>query len=743
MSQQIANLSSQPPVDLDGRVVSANAYGKGEEGGLFAFDLRTILAAVRRNLVPLAVIIATFLGLGLLFLLLSVPQYVATSRVLVEQEAEEIIEGSSTVNTSYQDADRYLRTQVDILRSLSLAQRVVESQGLAQDAAFFAAVGMEYPVESEIDTSVLGPEGIDGLRSRLAIEAIQGNMSVSLPMDSRLIAISFESADNVLSANIANAIARNYVDANLARKFDSSAYARQFLAQQLADARDKVEESERNLNQYSRQAGLIRVTGQSENGERETTLSVANETLQQLNAAASSATAARIAAEDRWQTIANRPATSVPQVLQNSAVQNLLVQRASVEAKLAEERSRHLDEHPNVQSLEAQLARLNGQIEEVGASIKRSVQLDYQAALDAEQSLTARVEALRAQALNEQDRGVQFNLLRRVAETDRALYNTLLTRFNELSATAGAASNNVSVVDLAEPPMAPSSPNIPLTILVSLLLGLGAGGAFVLMREIFDDALRTPDEVERRLGLPLLGLVPRMADEDLKEGLEDPKSSISEAYQSLVTNIRYSTAGGIPRSLVVTSSQASEGKTTTSQTLAREFAKLGHRTLLIDADMRRPTLHKILPNREQEGFTAVLAGEKTLSEVVVASDVDNLSYMSALPIPAAPSALLASADLQKLMNELSREYDTVIFDSPPVLGLSDAPAISAQMDAVLMVVDATKARSKSAKSAYRRLEMVNAPVIGAILTKFEANKAGGEYDYYNSDYYTYGDDAAK
>ena len=714
------------------------ANGTAGEGEVVEFDLHVIYTAIRRNLLWIAAIIGACLGLGVVATLLSVPQYIATSSVLVEQETEKIIEESTSNAGGYQDADRFLRTQADIIGSQALAIRVVESEGLAENPDFFTALGAEYPTEETIEGEPLGPDGLPGLRRSVATQLLLENLEVNLPPQSRLIEVSFESSEPGISAAIANAVATNFVESNLARKFDSSAYAREYLSQELADARSKLEQSERDLNQYSRAAGLIRVSGQGQNADRETTLSVTNDTLVQLNAAANAAAADRIGAENRWRNVANVSPLSIPQVLTNQAVQQLLAEKAKVEAALAEERTRHLDEHPDVQALEAQLGGIDQQIAAVGQSIKRSIRLEYESARDREESIRSRVTNIRGEALNEQDRGVQYNLLKRVAETDRALYNTLLTRFNELSATAGAASNNVSIVDIAEVPRKPDSPKPMLNMLLALLGGFVLSGLFVAGREILDDVVRSPTDVEDKLGLPLLGMVPNAENDDISEDLEDPKSAASEAYQSLVTNLRYSSADGIPKTILVTSSQQGEGKSTTSLQLAREFARLNRRTILIDADLRRPTLHRQLPGGQTvEGLTALLAGEKTIDQAAVPSGTPNLDYITALPIPPAPSALIATADIAGLVETLAKTYDHIIVDAPPVLGLSDAPTFAAIIHSTILVIDASKGRAGGVKSAMRRLELVNATIIGAVLTKFDPQQAGSAYSYYGSGYYTY------
>lgn len=718
-------------------------YADGNDSG-FGIDVSTIIAAVRRNLIWIIAIIALAMGAGIAITLLMTPRFVATATVLIEQQADQIIEGAETQPTvAYQDTERFLQTQLDIVRSRSLVQKVVENESLADDPAYFDAFNADMPTEADLAGSrYVGADGLRQLRQNAATGLLLDNMNVSLPIDSRLVSIGVETTSPAMSARLANAIAENYIASNLSRKFDSSAYAREFLAQQLEEARNKLAESERELNTYSRAAGLIRTSSQGNGSDSEATLSVTNSTLVQINEAANDATAQRIAAEQEWQSIANSPLLSIPQVLSSNAVQNLIRLRSQAQAELAEERARHLDDHPTVQALQAQVEQYNEQINEVANSIKRAVRTQYQSALEREQSLRAQVDRLRGVALDEQDRGVQYNVLQRVAETNRSNYDTLLERFNELNATAGAASNNISLVDRAEVPNDPSSPNLPLNMAMALMAGLALAGGFVFVREHFDDVIRSPEDVERKLGMPLLGLIPRAEDDAaLAEAKDDRKSAISEGYHSLVTNLFYATSQGLPKTMMITSSQAAEGKTTTSTTVATYLARLGRRVVLVDGDLRKPTLHKrILNDSEQLGLTEVLSGRSTLDQVIVAGDEPNLSYVSALPIPPDPSLLLGSPRLDAVIEDLSERFDVVIIDCPPILGLSDAVAWSTKVDGVLLVIDATKGHRGAIKAGQRRMQLVGAPVLGAVLSKFDPDAAGGSYSYYGYDYYAYGDD---
>lgn len=723
----------------------ASEGGNGGADEFLAIDLRRILALLRRNALWIAGIVVAAVALGLVSTLLMTPYYTARSSVLIEQQADKIIASDDlTPAASYQDADRFLQTQVDVLNSRALAQRVVQAENLATRPDFFTDVGERYPETDDLPSGAKGDAALANYRQDKAIEYLQNHLSVDLPRESRVVSISFKSASPALSAQIANSIADRYIESNLNRKFDSSSYARNFLAQQLQDARVKLEQSENELNRYSRAAGLIRVAGQGTNADKETTLSVTNDSLVQANAAASQATADRAAAEDQWKAIEGVAPLSVPQVLSNQAMQNLIQQKTAAEGQLAAERARHLDDYPTVKALQSQVARIDGEINALGAGIKRSVYLNYKAARDKEDTLRAEVAAIKGDALNEQDRGVQYNILKRVAETNRALYDTLLQRYNELSATAGATSNNVSIVDRAEIPQKPSSPNLIKNLAVAGLLGLILAALFVFIRDQFDDVVRSPLDLEAKLGLSMLGLVPSVQDTDGQTALDavrrDPKAPVSEAYVSLVTNLTYSTPHGTPKSLVVTSAQAAEGKSTTAFAIALDLARLGRKVLLIDADMRRPTLHSMKDGKGARGLSDILSGNGSLSDVLMLSDDDErLQFVTAGPRPPEPSLLLAGSRFASLLGEAGELFDFVVVDSPPMLGLSDTATIAAHAAAVLFVVDATQGHRGAAKSAIRRLHLVRANVIGAVLTKFDPKAAGGNYSYYGYDYYSYGD----
>jgi capsular exopolysaccharide synthesis family protein len=569
------------------------------------------------------------------------------------------------------------------------------------------------------------------------------NLSVRLPRDSRIVTISYVSNDPALSARIADAYANEFIGANIDRKFDSSSYARTYLEGQLKDAKARLEVSERAVNAYAREAGIIR-TGDGEveslggKSKVDRGSSVTNSSLAQLNAAANEATAKRIEAEGRWQAVSSGPLLSSPLVLQNSTVVTLLSDRARVEAELSQDRARHLEDYPSVRARVAQLAAINQQLNSVAGNVRNSVRSEYQAALGTERALKAQVERLKGETMAEQDRTVQYNLLAREADTNRQLYEGLLERYKTLNAIAGVSLSNVSIIDNAQVPKAPSSPNLFKNLLVGLIIGMGLAALVVFFKDQFDDAIRVPEDIEAKLTLTLLGVVPQSPTGEPEVALLDPKSPISEAYNSLRGSLLYSTAEGLPQILLVTSAQASEGKTTSSYAIASGFARMGKNVLLIDADLRRPSLHKRLDLPNERGLSSLLTSHDPLAGAVTRSGQDYLSLLVAGPIPPSPTELLSTARIEEILQEAAGQFEVIIVDSPPILGLADAPLMAALVDGVVFVVEADRSRRGSLKAALRRLRAMRPILLGAVLTKFDPLKAGNRYsEYYGYDYYQY------
>ncbi len=698
-------------------------------------SLRYAMAVLRRNLWLAAAIVALALTIAVALAMLTSPRYTALSTVQINDQSESVlgseIDKSAAANTSW-DVDRFLNTQLDVLRSRGIAERVARKLDLERSERFFAA--RESPPPGSATSAKAKRDQVVGL--------LTGNLSIDLPRETRIVRLAFTSTDAELSALIANTFAEEFVQANLQRRYDSTAYARNFVAEQLAEARTRLEASERDLNAYARNAGLIRTREVSPDGNGggggSAGNSITTSSLLQLNTAANDAEAARVAAEARWLTERNTPLLSSGTVLANSTVQTLMTRRSDVQAQLATARARYLGGHPTIERLETDLDSIDRELNRTAATVRNSVRAQYEAALATERRLQGQVRRLRGDTLAEQDRTVRYNTLAREADTNRSIYDGLLQRFRELNAASGIAVSNLSIIDRADPPSGPSSPNMVKNIALALLAGGGLALLAVFMRDQFDDRIRVPEDVESKIHLTLLGVIPRVAGQTPLSALADPKSAVSEGYNSLRGALLYSTPDGLPKVMVITSAQATEGKTTTSYAIALSMARLGKRVVLVDADMRRPSIHNVSGLSNKRGLSDLLVSRDPAESAIQASGQAQLEVITAGPLPADPTGLLAGPRVAQLLEALAASHDVVIVDSPPVLGLADAPMLAALADGTILVVEADRARRGNLKSALRRLKSFDPLLLGTVLTKFDSSKGGNSYSsYYGDDYYSY------
>jgi capsular exopolysaccharide synthesis family protein len=694
--------------------------------------LRQVLSIARRNLWLIAVIIGIFVLVAVVATMLTTPKYTAAASMEISDKSEQVLGDQLDPNIqqydSY-DADRFLNTQINILKSRALANRVAGRLNLFSDPRFFNAMQVD---RESFQT--------DAERRRGVIELLMTNLDTVLQEDTRIANVRFTSTDPQMSAAIANAFGAEFIQANLQRKFDSSSYARNFVQQQLAQARSRLEQSEQELNAYAREAGLIRTRDPSSK-EGNTSNSVTAASLLQLNQSANEAKAARIAAQAKWSAEQGQPLLSSPAALASPVVQQMMNRRSEVQAQLDEARERYLGDHPTVVRLTSQLNDLDAQLRRAATEARNAVRAEYVAAQTSESSLKAQVSGLEGATMQEQDRSVRYNTLAREADTNRSVYDGLLQRFRELNASAGITASNVSIIDDADPPSKPSSPNPLLNLAIALLLGTLTAAGVVFIKDQLDDRVRVPEEIEEKVGLSLLGVVPDVKDEAPIEALRDPKSVISESYNALRSSLLYSTRHGLPQLMLVTSAQASEGKSTTSYAIARGMALVGKRSLIIDADLRRPSIHRMADLTNAVGLSDILVGGKTAHEAIVPGEVDNFWVLPSGPIPPSPAELLSSPRLVELFQALRGEFDVIVVDSAPVLGLADSPGLSALADGVLLIVESNRGRGGQLKAAVRRLHLMKPTILGAVLTKFDPQAAGNSYStYYQYDYYRYRSD---
>ena len=656
---------------------------------------------------------ATLLGLllGVLATLLTTPLYRSDVTLEVSPPRVEIMnEQNDDQSTQIPNWD-FVATQVGLLRSDSLAQRVAEDLNLAGNPKF-------------ADQSAA-----PAARLRQAARTVSGNLSVEMPEEGQLIQFSYVSDSPQLAAQIANAYADAFINSSLQRRYDSSSYARSFLQRQINKTRGDLEKSERQLVAYAQSEGIIN-TGSGEDGKSGTDGgSLQGQSLVQLNQALADATARRVAAEGAYRAaVAAGPTSDV-----TARARPLRQVRAQLESQYQEKRTLMKPEHPEMVSLRSQITELDRQIarETSNASGSRlnGLQAEYRAALSAEHALRARVAGLKGQVLDLRGRSIQYNIYQREVDTNRALYDALLQRYKEIGVAGGIGAAPVSIVDRADVPASPFKPQLLWNVMVGIVLGGILGVLAALGLEFINDTIRTRADVRNKLGLACLGAIPKRARKvPLLEELEDPTSPTSEAYATVATSLRFSTEQGVPKTMVVTSARAAEGKSSTAVALAHNFARLGKSVLLIDSDLRKPAFRSL---SDSKGLTKLLTSDDQLLEHVTATQYDKLCLLACGPVPPNPADLLASGRFRAIIREASSQFEVVIVDAPPVLGLADAPLIASVCEDVVLVVESGKTRTGAAQEALNRLRATGATILGATLTKSteEASAYGYSYKY--------------
>ncbi len=707
--------------------------GLGETVRSSFFNLRALWAAIYRNRLVMGLIFGGCLGLGVLSILIMPRVYEARSSVQIDQQVAKVLgtEDEQTV-IGGADADRFLQTQVDIIKSRSMAKKVSDSLGLAANDKFLEQMG---------GGPVLGDK--KGKREETVLDTLQKNLDVDLRRNSRVVGILFRSREPALADRVANSYAENFIEGNIQRKFSTSAYSRNFLQKQLALAKERLESSERSLIGYARSAQLIDASsGAKQEWQASGPKSLVTANLVQLNESYAAAAAARSQAKQRWEQARGAALMTLPEVLGNDGMQRLLQRRAELKADFTQLRQRLTPEHPNVSQVGAQVAELDQQIRTFAESIRNSIRNQYLTAERQYMALAAQVTSLKGATLAEQDRSVQYNILQREVDTNRQLYESLLQRFKEVSAEAGVATNNIAMVDLAETPRRPISPKPLLNLALACLAGMGFALFYAIARERLDDAIRNPEDVEVKLHLPLLGVVPEVEGSEPLAELEDTKSGITEAYNSIRTAIELSSNQGLLQSVLVSSSSKGEGKSTTSYALARGFALVGRKVLLIDADLRRPSLHTFLKIRQPDkGLSTVLARSSTLADSILPMGLENAFFLPSGPLPPDPANLFAGNAVDELLVTLAKDYDIVVLDGPPVLALADATELSSAAQATIFVCAAGSAHFGQTRAAVVRLNRAHGHLIGAVVTKYNRRKSGygSHEDYYR---YTYEENPA-
>ncbi|HLZ85450.1 MAG TPA: polysaccharide biosynthesis tyrosine autokinase [Caulobacteraceae bacterium] len=664
--------------------------------------------------------LATALALGAAVTLLTRPIYSARTTLQIDREAEKVVSADEqTPLDNY--SDEFFQTQYGLLRSRALAARVAESQGLTADDGFIRTMTARAPVAG-------GKPLTAEERRQAVIDLLRAHESVTPERGSRLVAVAFGSPEPALSARIANAFAENFIASALDRRFESSSYARDFLEKRLAQVKARLEQSERDLVAYAASQQIIQLPAAGQPNQAEAGPSLAAANLEAFNTALATARADRIKAEQKWRQAQASGGVGLSDILQSPTIQVLSQEHAKLVAEYQDKLRIFKPDYPDLVQLKARVDETERQLAQEAGTIRQSLQAQYEATLANERALASQVDALKSAVLDLRGRSIRYTILQREVDTNRTLYDGLLQRYKEVGVAGGVAANNISIVDRAETPLTPSEPRPLLNMILAALVGVASGVGLAYLREAFDQAIRSPADVEA--DLPLLGAIPFLRSVlDPTAALADARSPMAEAYHALRSALQFSTPDGLPKTLMITSPTPGGGKTTTAFAVAQYVARLGFRVLLVDADLRNPSLRGLMGLEGGVGLTSLLTGAAALKDAVQPTALVNLFVVTAGPPAPNPAELLAGSRLPMLIAEGGAVFDMMVFDGPPTMGLADAPMLGAAVAGCLIVVEAGRTTRSQLRQSLRRMSMAGAHILGAVLTKYRARRDPYGYGY--------------
>jgi capsular exopolysaccharide synthesis family protein len=702
------------------------------------------LAVLHKRRYPALAVFLVVVGWMMIDSYTTVPVYRATARVLIDEENAGL-PGEFRDAFYYQDPEPYLNTQYRILRGRDLGRRVVAKLNLHEVPEFNGQGPRPTPVARLIQTikravtapiRAVWPESNEaipaeeprpdetGVESAL-VDAFLARVTVEPVRGSRLVDVTFEATDPVFAARAVNTLVQEYVNQNLEVRISSLTNQLAWLEAEVKRQQQQLEASERALAEY-RETQDAAALADNQN--------IVISRLNQLSDEATRARTDRIQKQTIWEQVekAGEDRETLSVILQNQMVQSLRARLTDLRRQRAQLLERYFEKHPDVIKINAEIETVEQQYTREIQKAVQNARAEYEAALAREREINQELERQKAAAAALDRKNVDYSILLRTAETNRQMYNDLLRREQELRVIANSRANNVRVVDEAQVPTEPYAPNHRRDWMMALLLGTVLAVGFVFLLDYMDDTIRTPDDVKRRLNLMLLGMVPVVKGERNPLLSGPVPHDFSEAFRSLRTTLVAQSAASGPTLVAVTSAQPLEGKTTTAANVAMALAVGGARVLLIDADMRRPSIHKVMRLSNERGLSQLLAGQARMREVVQRTHDPNLLVITAGRTPSNPSELLASERMRALVTGLETgPFDWIIIDTPPLLAVTDAAVVAPLARRVLFVIGAEMTPWRLAEQAVETLRGSRPEQIYAVLNKvdFARNK------YYYSRYY--------
>ncbi len=667
------------------------------------------------------------------------PVYEAVGRIAVARENNDVLglkgTGGGMLSSDFDDYDYTvaLDTQMKILQSDAVALATAKELQLDKSPAFAS--------KSPNSNDPLAVPSVDPQQEAALMGFVQGGLKLAMVPKTRIIEIHFSNPDPQLAAKVVNTLVQVYVEQNFKTKFDSAMQTSDWLSKQLSDLQLKVETSQEKLVRYQKEKGILGID------EKE---NIVTSKLDELNRELTAAEADRIQKESKYRMTLSGSPELIASVDANSLLYRLRQQESDLRNQIAQAEVQLGPQHPRIREMNNQLQQIQATVRNEIDKLSGRIKADYQAAAQRESLLRAALEGQKQEANKLNESAIEYSLLKRDVETNRQLYEGLLQKLKEASVTAGLKSSNIRVVDVARVPLAPAKPDKRRNIMLALAMGLVGGVVLAFLLEAVDNTVRTPEQAQVISSLPALGIIPAtqnllinnrsqkaLAARGGTEAVElvtyrRPRSDISESYRALRTAILLSSSGQPPKVMLVTSSLPQEGKTTTSINTAVVLAQKGARVLLVDADMRRPSVHKVFNLKPKVGLSTLLTGSSTAEDSITpVPQLPNLHLLPAGPTPPHPAELLGSSVMKQYIARWREQYDHIIFDTPPALSVTDSILLSVDMDSVVLVIRSGQTTKAALRRTCELLSQVNANVLGLVVNAVDVNSP----DYYNSYYY--------
>jgi polysaccharide biosynthesis transport protein len=747
------------PANIDlGKSIAPRVYPElpSQESALGEY-VRVLL---KRKWTVLACLITIFSLVAIASLKMT-PVYEANGSIEIDKPDSGLVNfnNSPTFNVDYYDPTE-LETEVMIMQSDLLALQVVKELALDRRPEFG---GKMTPMSSSLD---LAPDPLqaDTARASSLLSGFRANLKVALSPSTHIIRVSFRSPDKDLAANVVNTLMETYRDNNFKSRFDSTMQASDWLTKQLVDLQMKVETSQEKLVHYQKEHEILGIDEKQ---------NITTAKLDELNKALTAAESERMDKESVYRLVQAGDADTIATAAtilddagaSSQSASNLLetlrTKAADLKIQAAELNTQFGPAYPKLSQINNELKEIDAELLAETKKLSGKIKGQYMAALQRETMLHEALEKQKQEANKLNESAIEYSLLKRDLDTNRQLYEGLLEKLKQAGVSAGLRSNNFRIVDVARVPTYPIEPNIPRNLSFAFMLGLTSGVGLAFLLEGLDNTVRTTEQAQMISGLPPLGMIPlgsrtardganskRLVIATSKEAVElitqvRPQSQMAESYRALRTSLLLSNLGAPPKVIMVTSALPQEGKTTTSINCAVVLAQKGIRVLLIDADLRRPSIHKTLGMGPRSGLSNVLTGSATLQSAITTSPIlPNLDVLPAGTPPPNPAELLASSNMRDVLQELRGYYDHIVVDTPPTLSVTDAVVLSPRADAIVLVIRSGQTTKQALRRSRDILMQVNAKVSGVLLNAVDLSSPDYYYYYeYQGKYAQYYRDA--